>query len=159
MPPLLGLVKENLPNELHEFAPHFPGSQLFLHSDLTLFTALGQKKLTFWEMINPKMWFKYNEDKKKYGGNVKGEGYTKGAMIVLGPSKVGAPSSIQYVSLEAFGKHIDFAPIEAAIKRLPAVAAQAEAASSSGGAASSTNLNDENRMTLDEKAEKPMPMR
>lgn len=114
-PPLLCLVKENLDDELRKFLPSIaPTGRLLLHSDKSLYSSLGQAKLRWWQLFSPSTVKKYLSDKSAHDGNVKGEGWIKGALMVVGSREQG----VLAVHLEEFGKEADLSHIEEAMKKI-----------------------------------------
>lgn len=106
--------------------------QIWLHKDRSLYKMLGQKKLSFWDLLSWSTITNYRKFKDAYGGNAKtGEGFVKGAVIVLGTKEQG----ILECYYEEFGKDFDTIKIEAAIKKIRGAKSQEAAASSSKDAA------------------------
>lgn len=114
-PRLLCLVKENLDSELRSFLPFIaPGGELFLHKDCALFKMLQKPKLKFWDLFSWSTLKKYRADTRSVGGNMKGEGLVKGAVLVLGSRDQG----ILHTHFEDLGHEMDFGAIESAMQQM-----------------------------------------
>lgn len=114
-PALLCLVKENLDDELRSFLPSIsPSGTLLLHADRSLYQGLGAKPLRWWDLLSWGMLRKHSRDKAAHGGNMKGEGMVKGALLVLGSAQQG----ILAAHLEEFGKEPDLSAVEKAMQQM-----------------------------------------
>ena len=99
-PRLIALAKENLDTQIREYLPSIAPHPVYLHQDRTLYKMLGVKKLGFFDLLSWSMMKKFNADKTVHGGNMKGEGMVKGAVIVLGTKEQGIIETV----FEEFGK-------------------------------------------------------
>ena len=119
---LVGIVKENLGDELKAFAPSFPGGQLYVDKAKSLFKLLKhpRPKLSFKDLFSiaglKRIW------KAKTGGNVTGEGWWKGGYVVLG-SKEQGPLYLWHEEMNGSG---DFEKLEVAARQATAKANKAQ---------------------------------
>lgn len=111
---LVGLVHENIPEQIAEFHPDFWPGQLYLDTDKDFYKALGNGKVvrgSAAQLINPfgQAWKAIARAKKTITQhNLKGDGLTMGGLFVVKQGDGG----VQFMHLEkTFGDHASSAEV------------------------------------------------
>jgi len=90
-PKVLGIVLEDLPGEISGFRPYLPNATLFLDKERKMYEALGKKKIGLLDLFRPSTISGFFQTKKdsSVSGNMKGDGFTLGGVLVIGNQKQG----------------------------------------------------------------------
>uniref|UniRef100_A0A7R9UBL2 Peroxiredoxin-like 2A n=1 Tax=Pinguiococcus pyrenoidosus TaxID=172671 RepID=A0A7R9UBL2_9STRA len=118
---LIGLFKEAKygGEDIRDFAPYFPGGELFLDDENEFYAALGNQKLSFktWNpftIISGIMDMSRRMKDRGIDGNMRGEGLTLGGIFVIGPGDQG----VRYLRREDTGTPPEKEPILEAVQSL-----------------------------------------
>lgn len=98
VPPLVAVVKEDIKTEVNDFLPFLQATKdYFMDQKYALFKGFGKQTLGFRQIMSL-IWSGNYSKHSKLGGNMTGEGYILGGVLVVGPGDQG----IIYKQAETF---------------------------------------------------------
>lgn len=108
------MLHENIPAEVEDFRPFFPGGSLYLDGDRRFFGPT-ERRMLLTGFLRADVYAQiFRTKQKNVPGNLKGDGTLLGGVFVLGPA-----SEVLYEHREgAFGDHCDIAEVLNAVEKL-----------------------------------------